>query len=76
VLHLECSPLFFIRDPPTGSGSLLHAKTLTRLPSSRGSMVVYVILSVYRFCNTQRITSAWKFEHDRVVPGAWSLPYQ
>lgn len=45
VLHLECS-LCFIRDPLTGFGSSLHARTLTMLPSSRGSMVAYVILSV------------------------------
>ncbi len=62
--------------PPTGSGFLPHAITLTRLPSSRGLMVVYVILSVNRSCNTQGITLAWKFEHDRLVSGAWSLPYQ
>ena len=31
-------PSVFICDPPIGSGSLLHAKTLTRLPSSLGSM--------------------------------------
>jgi hypothetical protein len=55
---------------------LLHAKTLTRLPSSHFSMVVYVILSVNRFCNTQGITLAWKFQHDRLVSREWSLPYQ
>ena len=31
--------VFFISVLPIGSGSLPHAKTLTKLPSSRGSMV-------------------------------------
>jgi hypothetical protein len=61
---------------PTGSGFLPHAITLTRLLSSHGSMVVYVILSVHRFYNTKGITLAWKFQHDRLVSRAWSLPYQ
>jgi hypothetical protein len=44
--------VLFLSVPSTGSGSLPHAKTLTRLPSSRGSMAASVMLSVNRFSNT------------------------